>query len=99
MSEKNQKNKSEEIKKINAKNSLKFEEALKRLEEIVKHLESSEVSLEESITLFEEGIRLSKYCSQKLEEAEQRITKLIKTDSDEFQEIPFEETESNQELS
>jgi exodeoxyribonuclease VII small subunit len=72
------------------KKEIKFEEALKRLEEIVAKLESSEVSLEQSISLFEEGIRLSKFCSQKLNEAEQRITKLTKTESGEFQETPFE---------
>ena len=72
------------------KKEIKFEEALKRLEEIVEKLESSEVSLEQSIALFEEGIRLSKYCSQKLNEAEQRITKLMKTESGECKEEAFD---------
>ncbi len=70
---------------------IKFEEALKRLEDIVTQLEKSDVPLEQSIALFEEGIRLSKYCSQKLNEAEQRIMKLIKSESGEFKEIPFDQ--------
>lgn len=68
---------------------IKFEEALKRLEDIVTQLEKSDISLEQSIALFEEGIRLSKFCSQKLNEAEQRIMKLTKTETGEFKEIPF----------
>ncbi|MDI6783315.1 MAG: exodeoxyribonuclease VII small subunit [bacterium] len=72
------------------KKEVKFEEALKRLEEIVAKLESSEISLEQSIALFEEGIYLSKFCSQKLNEAEKRITLLTKTDAGELQETPFE---------
>lgn len=79
------------------KKEIKFEDALKRLEEVVKHLENSEVSLEQSISLFEEGIRLSKYCSKKLNEAEQRITKLMKTESGEFKEAPFDEANPNSE--
>ncbi len=70
---------------------IKFEESLKRLEDIVTQLEKSDISLEQSIALFEEGIRLSKYCNQKLNEAEQRIMKLVKTESGEFKEIPFDQ--------
>jgi exodeoxyribonuclease VII small subunit len=52
---------------------LKFEEALKRLEEVVEKLEDESVTLEKSIELFEEGTKLSKYCSEILEQAEIRI--------------------------
>ncbi|MFB3896137.1 MAG: exodeoxyribonuclease VII small subunit [bacterium] len=74
---------------------MKFEEAIKRLEEIVSQLEKSDISLEQSIALFEEGIRLSKFCSQKLNEAEQRITKLIKTESGEFKETAFSDEQDS----
>ncbi|MGM0545619.1 MAG: exodeoxyribonuclease VII small subunit [Bacteroidota bacterium] len=50
-----------------------FEEALKRLEEIVNELEDESISLEQSIDLYEEGIKLSKICTETLEEAELRI--------------------------
>lgn len=53
-----------------------FEEALARLEEIVEKLESENISLEESVSLYEEGIKLSKKCSQTLEDAELRIEKV-----------------------
>ncbi len=56
----------------------KFEDAMKELENIVKRLESGDLSLEESIKLFEEGVALSKYCSGKLEEAEKKISILVK---------------------
>jgi exodeoxyribonuclease VII small subunit len=58
----------------------KFEDALRELEAIVKRLESGELSLEESLTTFEQGVSLSKYCFQKLEEAEKRVSILMKDD-------------------
>jgi exodeoxyribonuclease VII small subunit len=55
-----------------------FEDAMKELEDIVKRLESGDLSLEESLKIFEEGIALSRYCFKKLEEAEKRVSILIK---------------------
>jgi exodeoxyribonuclease VII small subunit len=34
--------------------------------------------LEESLKLFEEGIRLSRFCNQKLDEAEKKVEILLK---------------------
>lgn len=65
-----------------------FEEALNELESIVALLEKGDVPLEEAISLFERGIELSSYCDKKLNEAEGRITMLIK-EHDKFKEIPF----------
>jgi exodeoxyribonuclease VII small subunit len=67
-----------------------FESALKELEVIVKQLESGEAKLEEALLLFERGIRLSRYCSQKLEEAEKKIELLVKDSRGEYTAIPFE---------
>lgn len=67
-----------------------FESALKELEGIVKQLESGEAKLEEALLLFERGIRLSRYCSQKLEEAEKKIELLVKDSRGEYTAIPFE---------
>jgi exodeoxyribonuclease VII small subunit len=53
-----------------------FEEALQRLEDIVNQLEDESLSLEKSIDLYEEGIKLSKICTDTLEEAELRIKKV-----------------------
>lgn len=69
---------------------IKFEEALTRLEAVVNRLESGELPLEESLRLFEEGVHLTKVCTHRLEEAERRITILLKNERGEYQEAPFE---------
>lgn len=55
------------------KERLSFEEALSRLEAIVEELEDESISLEDSIELYEEGIKLSKICTNTLEQAELQI--------------------------
>ncbi len=55
----------------------KFEEAFSKLEEIVRKLESGNMSLEESLKAFEEGVRLSRICSERLDEAERRVEILV----------------------
>ena len=57
-----------------------FETALSRLETLVRALETGESGLDESLTLFEEGIGLVKYCTAKLDEAEQKV-KILMTDA------------------
>ena len=69
-----------------------FEDAMKELEDIVKRLESGDLSLEESLKIFEEGIALSRYCFKKLEEAEKRVSNLIK-DEEGIKREPFESEE------
>ena len=56
----------------------KFEVAMRELEDIVKRLESGDLPLEESLKIFEKGVALSRYCFKKLEEAEKRVSILIK---------------------
>ncbi len=58
---------------------MKFEKALSRLEEIVENLEQGKSTLDEAIAAFEEGISLAKQCSEKLDEAEKKVKKLVKT--------------------
>ncbi|MGH7381994.1 MAG: exodeoxyribonuclease VII small subunit [Candidatus Methylomirabilales bacterium] len=70
---------------------IQFEEALTRLEAVVNRLESGELPLEESLRLFEEGVHLTKVCTHRLEEAERRITILLKNERGEIVETPFEE--------
>jgi len=80
------------VKKGENENPVKsFEEAISELEEIVKKLEKGELSLEESINCFQEGVLLSKYCSEKLDEAERRITILLENENGEIQEQDFPE--------
>ena len=59
-------------------NTKSFEESMKRLEEISNLLDSEEVGLEKAISLYEEGIELSRYCMQKLKEADLKISVLKK---------------------
>jgi len=66
-----------------------FEEAMKKLEEIATELEKNDIDLDTSVTKFEEGMKLSKQCSQMLEEAEKKISILIK-DGDSITEENFE---------
>ena len=68
----------------------KFEEAMERLENIVESLESGDLSLEESLKIFEEGMKLVNFCSKKLEEAEQKVTMLIKDQNGKYTQQPFE---------
>ena len=57
---------------------LSFEESLEKLEVIVKKLESGEVPLDEAIDNFNEAMKLAKNCDEKLKNAEETITKLVK---------------------
>ena len=54
-----------------------FEQAMKRLEEIITLLENNQTSLENSVDLFQEGISLSKICNSKLENIENRVSKIL----------------------
>lgn len=68
----------------------KFEEAMERLEEIVQSLEGSDLSLEDALKIFEEGVKLISFCSKKLEEAEQKVTMLVKQSDGKYTQQPFE---------
>jgi len=67
----------------------RFEDALNKLEKIVSQLEEGDISLEESLKLFEEGIRLSRFCNQKLDEAEKRVEILLKGEDGTLKTKPF----------
>ncbi len=74
----------------------KFEKALEKLENIVKAMESGEMTLDESLKAFQEGIELSRFCMNKLDEAERTVDMLLQ-EGDEVRIVPFtEEKESAQ---
>jgi exodeoxyribonuclease VII small subunit len=75
---------------VTQQDPISFEAALKELEGIVKQLESGEAKLEEALGLFERGIKLSRFCSEKLEEAEKKIELLVKDSRGEYRAVPFE---------
>ena len=59
-----------------------FEEKLVKLTEIVNKLEAgNELPLEDSLKLFEEGVGLVSSCRDMLENAEQRVENVLKTDN------------------
>jgi len=66
-----------------------FENAMQKLEEITKELEIGELTLEKALQRFEEGVKLSKFCSEKLEETEKRVTVLLKGMDGDILEEPF----------
>jgi len=68
----------------------RFEDALNKLEKIVTKLEEGDVPLEESLRLFEEGIKLSRFCNQKLDEAEKRVEILLKNKEGVLKAQPFD---------
>ncbi|MBR5295291.1 MAG: exodeoxyribonuclease VII small subunit [Clostridia bacterium] len=59
---------------MSEKKEMTFEEMLKRLEEIVRALDNVETPLETSLALFEEGACLVRLCSEKLDQAQQKVT-------------------------
>lgn len=66
-----------------------FEQSMKQLEQIVAELEAGELPLEQAIKKFEEGMELSRFCSQKLEETERKITLLMQDNAGRPAEKPF----------
>ena len=58
-----------------------FEEALEKLEAIVEKLGDPNITLEKSVELYEEGLKLSKFCSETLENAALRIEQIDQTDT------------------
>ena len=74
-----------------------FESALSQLESIVARLEDGDLPLEESLKLFEEGIRLSRFCNQKLNEAQKKVEVLLKGEERGVEPHPFEPGDTTEE--
>jgi len=68
-----------------------FEESLNELEKVAQNLERGDLSLDAAIAEFEKGMKLSKECSEKLEQAEKRINILVKNENGEIEEQKFEQ--------
>jgi exodeoxyribonuclease VII small subunit len=66
-----------------------FERSMKKLEIIVQELESGDLQLEDAMQKFEEGIKLSRLCSEKLDETEKKITLLLQDQKGNVSEKPF----------
>ena len=70
-----------------------FESSLARLEEIVKAMESGDAMLDESLSLYEEGVKLVKFCTKALDDAEQKVKILQKSEEGTLVEVDFVTTE------
>jgi len=68
-----------------------FEKALEELEAIVKQLDEGNLSLERSVELFQRGVELARLCKQRLDEAELKVSKLVKEKDGLFSEESFDE--------
>lgn len=60
---------------------LNFEENLDKLEELVKDLENGNVPLDDAINKYQEAMKIAKVCDEKLKNAEEAITKIVKDDN------------------
>ncbi|MCX7545586.1 exodeoxyribonuclease VII small subunit [Marinicella gelatinilytica] len=61
--------------------SQSFEKKLAELNSIVEKMEQPEVGLEESLKLYEKGIALTRECQKIIDQAEQKISKLLEESS------------------
>lgn len=68
---------------------MNFEDAMQELETITRELEKGDLSLDESVKKFEKGMKVSKKCNEILENAEKRITILLKQENEEYKEENF----------
>jgi exodeoxyribonuclease VII small subunit len=57
--------------------AMSFEEALAELEQIVRRLEGGQVKLDEAILSYERGALLKRHCEKKLNEAQQRVDRIV----------------------
>lgn len=62
--------------------NLSFEESLEKLEEIVKKLETGDVPLDDAIDEFNNAMQLVKSCNDKLNSAEEAISKIVQENGD-----------------
>ncbi len=75
---------------MKTESTLTFEEALSRLEAVVQELESGELSLDQALAGFESGVAMIRLCRAKLDQAEQRVTVVLKdTEGNSMGEEPF----------
>ncbi|MCK4984296.1 MAG: exodeoxyribonuclease VII small subunit [Desulfobacterales bacterium] len=66
-----------------------FEQSIKQLEQIVQELEDGDLHLEKALKKFEEGMKLTKLCSEKLDETEKKVSILLKNSEGRIAERPF----------
>ncbi len=64
------------------KEEMSFEEKIKKLEAIVTELESGEVALDDAINKYTEAMKLSRECSDKLNEVSEKVNKILNSNGE-----------------
>ena len=67
-----------------------FEEKIGQLEKIVESMEKGDAPLEQQLANFEQGIKIARECTKVLDNAEKKVSILIKKPSGELNEEPLE---------
>ena len=67
-----------------------FEESLVELENIVKELEAGNVDLDKAIEKYSEAMKLAKTCSDKLNNATEKVNQILK-ENGELEDFEIEE--------
>jgi exodeoxyribonuclease VII small subunit len=75
---------------LSEQQAMPFEDAVERLEELVRILERGDLTLAEMVAAYEESVRLSRYCSRLLDEAELRVSLVVKATSEEVDLAPLD---------
>jgi len=68
---------------------LAFEQAFVQLEEVVRQLEAGNLPLERSLALYEQGMALARQCQKRLDEAEQKVSRIAGLGPDGLEIRPF----------
>ncbi len=69
-----------ELKNLKLQDNDSFETASQKLEQVVQLLDEGDLTLDNALELYEEGIRLYRFCNQKLNRAEQKISIVLGDD-------------------
>ncbi len=77
-----------------AKKNVDFEQSLDQLETLVDAMENGDLSLEESLKAFEQGVKLTRECQTALNQAEQKVQKLI-AENEELRAVPLDDDEGD----
>lgn len=67
----------------------KFEQIMAELTQVVEELEQGQPDLDRALSLFEQGVKLTKECQKILDQAEQKVTRLMQSEEGEIIEKPF----------
>jgi len=67
---------------MNKVNKINLEKTFNELSDLINQLEREDIDIDKMIDLFNEGMTLTKLCEKKLNEAEKKINKLLKSNRD-----------------